>query len=135
MWIQHWKMSGQCFHCRFKYFFFVFLSVRVLGEILLLIVMTAECQNLKKILNHLLQSVSSNNYWIPHKVIFIVHRKEKIIFNKELRMAFVSVMCWTPKYFKKYYCWYCKVVLYLYICCLFACLLGFFLGGGGGGEG
>ena len=52
--------------------------------------MTAECQNLKKkntILNNLLQSITSNNYWIPHKVLFIVHSKEKIHFNKQLRIA------------------------------------------------
>jgi len=39
------------------------------------------------ILNHLLESISSNNYWIPHKVLFIVHSKEKILFNKQLRIA------------------------------------------------
>ena len=53
--------------------------------------MTAECQNLKKnntlILNNLLQSITSNNYGIPHKVLFIVHSKEKILFNKQLRIA------------------------------------------------
>jgi hypothetical protein len=34
LWIQHWKMSGKCFHCRIIYFFLgyiVFLSVRVFG--------------------------------------------------------------------------------------------------------
>jgi hypothetical protein len=32
-------------------------------------------------------------------------------------------MCWTPKYFKKYYCWYRMVVLYLYIFRLFVRVL------------
>jgi hypothetical protein len=33
------------------------------------------------------QSISSNNYWIPHEVLFIVHSKEKILFNKQLPIA------------------------------------------------
>jgi hypothetical protein len=41
--------------------------------------------------NHLMiycnPSDSGNNYWIPHKVLFIVHSKEKILFNKQLRIA------------------------------------------------
>ena len=32
-------------------------------------------------------SDSGNNYWIPHKLLFIVHSKEKILFNKQLRIA------------------------------------------------
>ena len=54
LWIQHRKMFGQCFHCRIKHFFLgdiVFLSVTVFafsGKIHLWIVMTAECQILKK---------------------------------------------------------------------------------------
>jgi hypothetical protein len=44
-------------------------------------------KNNNKILNNLLQSITSNNYWIPHKVLLIVHSKEKILFNKQLCIA------------------------------------------------
>ena len=37
-------------------------------------------------------------------------------------------MWWTPKYFKKSYCWYRKVVQYLYIFRLFVCCCLFFCG-------
>ena len=51
----------------------------------------SESEEKKLQFNHLMiycnPSDSGNNYLIPHKVLFIVHSKEKILFNKQLRIA------------------------------------------------